>query len=313
VGIDRRGFLRAIGACAAGAAVPSVAQASAAKSNWKLEKGDGLLVDTATCIGCRKCEFACNQYHSQSENKLLTAKPLAEFEDLSVLDTPRRMEHDEFTVVNSYPNERQPGRPINVKMQCMHCLHPACESACLVGAFKRQENGAVTYDSWKCMGCRYCMVACPFQVPSYEYDNTLTPRVRKCTFCYERVTKEGRIPACAELGPVECLTFGKREDLLETAHQKIADGPDLYHDHVYGEHEVGGTSWLYIGPKPMEEVGLLKLGEKPIPEYTEPIQHSIFRFGVPPLLLAGMLGALMRIFEPAEKEDEPSGPGPEGE
>jgi len=159
----------------------------------------------------------------------------------------------------------------------------------------------VTYDTWKCMGCRYCMVACPFQVPSYEYDNSLTPQVRKCGFCFERVSQEGKLPACAEICPPMCLTFGKRSELLEVARQKIENQPQRYIPHIYGEHEVGGTAWLYLAGKPFEELGMLSLGDKPVPQLTETIQHSIFKFGIPPLMLYALLGVTMRAFR--ERED----------
>ena len=131
------------------------------------------------------------------------------------------------------------------------------------------------YDERKCMGCRYCMVACPFQVPAYEYADPITPRVRKCVFCFDRVTQEGKIPACAEMCPPMALTYGKRRDLLRVAHDKIAASPEKYVPKVYGEHEVGGTAWLYLAPRAFEEIGFLALGDKAVPELTETIQHSI--------------------------------------
>jgi Fe-S-cluster-containing dehydrogenase component len=185
----------------------------------------------------------------------------------------------------------------------MHCLKPACASACIVGALRRQETGAVTYDAWKCMGCRYCMVACPFQVPAYEYDNALTPTVRKCTFCFERVKNEGGVPACAEICPPMCLTFAKRSELLVLARNKIQENPSRYAPQIYGEHEVGGTSWLYLTPRPAGELGFLKLGGTPVPQLTESIQHSVFKFGLPPLFLFGVLGAAMKTFARSDSEE----------
>jgi Fe-S-cluster-containing dehydrogenase component len=258
--------------------------------------GYGVLVDTTECIGCRKCEFAC------AKSNELNTLPLEAFEDKSVLDRPRRMTEDAFTVVNRYDDASRPERPSFVKVQCMHCLKPACVSACLVGALQSQSNGAVTYDTWKCMGCRYCMVACPFQVPAYEYDNALTPKVRKCTFCFERVAKEGKTPACVDLCPPMCLTFAKRSELIGLARAKIAAHPGQYLDHVYGEHELGGTSWLYLTSRPVTELGLMEFGEKPIPEYCEPLQHGIFKHGAPPMLLFGLLAVATKMFE--RKEDK---------
>lgn len=258
--------------------------------------GIGMLVDTTLCIGCRKCEYACDQAQH------LTGRPLASLEDTGVFNTPRRMTRDAFTVVNRYPNPEVPDKPIFVKSQCMHCLHPACVSACLVGAFETADNGAVVYDAGKCMGCRYCMVACPFEVPAYEYDDALTPRMRKCVFCFDRGTKEGRAPACAEMCPPMCLTFGKRQDLLALAHEKIDTHPGQYVTHVYGEYEAGGTRWLYLAAKPFAELGLLPLPDKPVPQITETLQHGIFKHGLPPLLLYGLLAAAMFAFKPSKSE-----------
>ncbi len=272
-----------------------------ASSSESTPSGDsmGMLVDTTECIGCRKCEWACSQANG------LTDLPLEAYEDTSVFATPRRMEANAFTVVNQYANPSGSGKPTSVKSQCMHCLRPACVSACIVGALQRKPNGAVTYDAWKCIGCRYCMVACPFQVPAYEYDDALTPRVRKCTFCFERVQRDGTIPACAAICPPMCLTYAKRSELLTLAREKIAASPDKYHDHIYGEHEVGGTSWLYLTSRPAAEFGLLDLDDKPVPELTESIQHSVFKFGIPPLLLFGLLGAAMNTFAKEEPAEDP--------
>jgi Fe-S-cluster-containing dehydrogenase component len=256
-----------------------------------------MLMDITECIGCRKCEFACSQTNHLSD------KTLKDFEDLSVYEKNRRMQADAFTVVNRFPNGENPEKPISVKIQCMHCLQPACASACIVGALELTASGAVVYDAWKCLGCRYCMVACPFQVPTYEYDDPLTPRVRKCTFCHERLV-EGKIPACAEMCPPMALTFGKRSELLALAHQKIENHPGRYVNRVYGETEVGGTSWLYLAPKAFEELGFLNLESGSMPALTEPIQHAIFKFGIPPLMLYGLLGAVMWAYRNGDDSAE---------
>jgi formate dehydrogenase iron-sulfur subunit len=210
---------------------------------------------------------------------------------------------DGYTVVNAYPATTggATGTSVYVKVNCFHCNTPACVSACLVGAFSKAPNGAVVYDPWKCMGCRYCMVACPFQIPAYEYDNPLTPQVRKCTLCSnEGNPNKGGVPACVRICPKECLTFGHRAELLARAHAQIERHPDVYNDHVYGEHEAGGTSWLYLGPKDysFEELGFLDLGSAPPPMRTERIQHGIFKYFIPPLAWYGLLGAVMWVTRP---------------
>jgi Fe-S-cluster-containing dehydrogenase component len=192
--------------------------------------------------------------------------------------------------------------PAFAKANCFHCNDPACVSACLVGAFSKQPDGAVTYDAWKCMGCRYCMVACPFQIPTYEYDNALTPQVRKCTLCAnEGNPNKGGVPACVKTCPQECLTYGKRSELLVRAREKIRSEPEVYSEHIYGEHEAGGTSWLYLGPKDssFEELGFLDLGASPPPMRTERIQHGIFKYFIPPLAGYALLGAVMWVTRPS--------------
>jgi Fe-S-cluster-containing dehydrogenase component len=264
----------------------------------------GVLVDLDKCIGCRKCEWACNQANH------LPVRPLETFEDKSVFREMRRPGPGNYTVVNEFRQSKD-GPPQWVKVQCMHCNRPACASACLVTAFQKQENGAVTYDPWRCMGCRYCMVACPFQIPAYEYDDAFSPEVRKCTFCAERIA-EGGVPACVEICPPQCLTFARRSQLLALAHRRIEAEPDRYVDHVYGEHEVGGTSWLYISSRPFEEIGFPSLPDKAPPLLTESTQHAIFRGFLPPLALFGLLGGIMKLFRPSEhgveNTDPPSEP-----
>ena len=286
--VSRRTFLGALGAAGAAAAVPDNGLAWQSKAP---PDPYGCLVDLTRCVGCRKCEQACNEVNHLPE-------PSEPFDDLTVLDAKRRPDQDTFTVVNRYYpgtlDERDKPVPVYVKVQCMHCQDPACVSACITGALTKKENGTVHYDVNKCIGCRYCMAACPFEIPAYEYDDPITPRVRKCTFCYERIEKEGGKPGCASICPVEAITFGRRSDLLRLAHQRIEGDPTRYVDHVYGEREAGGTSWLYVSGVPFERAGFQTLPEQAMPELTETIQHSLFSYLWSPLALFGVLGVVMK-------------------
>lgn len=291
--LTRRGFLKfttaagTAGLVAASKEVRASAHRKPVNPDWL-----GVLVDTTVCIGCRKCEWACRDFNG------LPNEPIEKFEDKSVFKNMRRPSSTAYTVVNQYENPNNPEKPYYVKVQCMHCNDAACVSACIVGAFtKDHETGAVIYDSWKCIGCRYCMAACPFQVPAYEYHNALTPQVRKCTFCFELLSKYGKKPACVEICPVETMTFGTRKDLIEIAHERIERYPDRYYPHVYGEHELGGTSWMYLSGKPMWEMDLKKFDNRAIPSYTEPIQHAIFKHFIPPISLFAFLSGLMLFFK----------------
>jgi len=181
------------------------------------------------------------------------------------------------------------------KIQCNHCLEPACASVCFVSAFKKQPTGAVVYDPSVCVGCRYCMMACPFEVPAYEYDEALTPEVVKCTMCAPRLEK-GQLPGCVEVCPKEALTFGRRDDLIKMAKERIRRHPDRYVAHVYGEDEMGGTSWMYLSDVPFEEIGMREdLGTAPAPELTSGALHVVpMVVALWPVFLTGMYGMTKR-------------------
>jgi Fe-S-cluster-containing dehydrogenase component len=261
MGIDRRGFLKHLAGIGSAAVVGNTAKTFAQEHFTGYPDSFGVLVDLTVCIGCRKCEWACNEVNN------LPNKPIEEFEDKSVFKEERRPHADTFTVVNRFNNSKNPERPLYVKKQCMHCNEPACASACFVKAFTKTPEGAVVHNPKVCIGCRYCMAACPFNIPAYQYDNAFTPEVTKCTFCFDRIRKEGGVPGCVQICPVEALIFGKRSELIDLAHEKILNHPGRYVNYIYGEQEVGGTSWMYLSPVPFEEVGFrTDLGNTPIPQ-----------------------------------------------
>ncbi len=299
--LDRRELLRWLGCGLAGCGLAHGAEGAGPLA--PPEDPYAVLVDTTACIGCRKCEWACNQASG------LPVEPLETFEEKSVFARMRRPDAGHYTVVNRFADRSDRDRPVYVKAQCMHCVTPTCASACIVTAFAKQPEGAVTYDASRCMGCRYCMVSCPFQVPAYEYSNPLTPQVRKCSFCHERVTREGKVPACVEVCPPQCLSFGRRSELLDIAHRRIGEGGGRFVDHVYGEHEVGGTSWLYLASVPFTDLGFPQLGEEPPLRVTEGIQQGVFKLFMPPIALFTLLAGVMRIFRP-EDEKSAHGEGP---
>ena len=163
---------------------------------------------------------------------------------------------------------------VYVKRQCMHCETPACAAACLTKALHKTDEGPVVWRASKCLGCRYCMMACPFDVPKFEY-NSAVPRILKCRMCLERL-RDGEVPACVENCPAEALTFGKRGELLEIARQRIYQNPGDYVSHIYGEHEAGGTNWLYISPVPFDQLGFrTDLDTTAYPEFTRDFLTSV--------------------------------------
>ena len=297
--VSRRDFLKQAGVLGAGtvASVGGATQALASGDASAAADSVGVLVDLTKCNGCRRCEAACAQANG------FPVPADAELKDTAVFAEHRRPGPQSYTTVNSFPSAGDPangGGTVFVKTNCLHCVDPACVSACLVRALQKDPRGPVTYDPWKCMGCRYCMVACPFQIPAYEYDKALTPQVRKCTLCMnEGNPHRGGVPACVQACPMECLTYGRRSDLLAQAHEKIKAHPEKYIDHVYGEHEAGGTSWMYVAGAPFEELGFLNISAEAPPRLTEAIQHAVFKHFVPPVAWCAILGMAMWLNRPA--------------
>jgi len=269
----RRKFLQFTGT-AAGASLllgPNNAFGSIAKKDNSQQYA--MLNDTTRCIGCQACEVACAEQNGFPSSD---TKP--------EVDNQRSTGTEALSVVNAHDTDKG---IVFAKTQCMHCDQPACVSACLVNAMYKTDEGPVIWKENKCMGCRYCMVACPFDIPKFEY-GSLNPKIQKCIMCFERLG-EGQIPACAEACPQEAILFGKREELIDIARKWISDNPTEYVRHIYGEHEVGGTNVLYLAGVPFDQLGFrTDLGTIPYPEYTK-----TFLYSVPLALLLGpafMLG-----------------------
>ncbi len=192
-----------------------------------MERTKAILVDITKCIGCRSCEQACKQVHGFP------------------METEPKLSPTAFTIVEERGDKF-------VRRMCMHCQDPACASACLVGALKQTALGPVTYDASKCIGCRYCLVACPFNVPRYEWSK-LVPFVKKCDMCYERQVR-GEQPACVEACPTGASTVGWRDEILEEAQRRILTD-SKYVKHIYGSEEAGGTSVFFISDVPFDKLG----------------------------------------------------------
>jgi len=281
--IDRREFLKTLGV--AGASLSGASALAKSKPEPDREEFFAILHDISLCEGCQECEFAC-----------ATAHDLPEPEDYPDSEVKRELEPNKWSVINAH--ETSVGE-VYTKHQCMHCAQPACASACLTQAMKKQKEGPVTWTEGKCMGCRYCMVSCPFDIPKFEFDNN-NPKIGKCQMCFDKL-KQGETPACVDNCPAGALTFGKRSEILHEAHRRIIEDPDNYVDHVYGEYEAGGTSWLNISPVPFEELGFkTDLETKPYPELTKGFLYSVPSvFVLWPALLMGLREATKKD----EKED----------
>jgi formate dehydrogenase iron-sulfur subunit len=284
--MDRRDFLKLSGA-GVGALFLGGAQTARAKAAWE---GKAMLYDATMCIGCRACQMACKR-----DNSLPTQTDPDGF-----YESPSDLSGSTWTVVQVAKVE-QTGEWSFVKRQCMHCLHPACVSACPVGALRQTEYGAIVYKAERCIGCRYCMVACPFSIPKFQWDKSL-PYIQKCDFCVDRL-EQGLQPACVDACPTGALTFGDRDSLITEAERRIANHPDKYVDHIYGKDELGGTSVLYLSSIPFEELGFPTLDSEPVTELSE----AVATYGTPSVAfsVAGLLGGLYYWFSRHEKDAEP--------
>ena len=261
------------------------------------------LVDITKCIGCRACQVACKQWNDREGEE-------TELDFNLGFQNPATLSANTLTLITFHelPDEKAPGglHYLFTMRRCLHCLEPACASACPTTALDRRSDGPVIYDANKCIGCRYCIWACPWGVPTAEWDS-LAPKIQKCTHCADRsdqpvpLARNGHAlsleesklyrenvvtPACVKACPADCLRFGTREEILQEAHNRISSHPEKYVDHIYGEKEAGGTSVLYLSSVPFEKLGFPDVGTKAYPALSKMALHA-----VPPAVLA--VGALL--------------------
>lgn len=221
--------------------------------------GMGMLIDLSKCMGCRGCQVACKQWNNLPGEQTTLGGDYT---------NPSARSAYTWTTID-FKTMDVGGKTVATytKSGCLHCEHPACASVCIAGAIKKTDLGAVIIDHDKCIGCRYCQVACPFNVPKYEFDKVF-PKMQKCTLCYDRI-KEGMEPACAQTCPSDAILFGEREELLKTARERIAKGKGKYIDHIYGEHEAGGTAVIYISAVPLDLTALnTDVTQEEVPNFT---------------------------------------------
>lgn len=288
MGFNRRDFLKTLGV--AGLTVCLSDIIAAENSDIEHNEFNGILYDSTRCIGCQTCEVAC-----------------AKTNDLIVpVDSPqtgiiRKTDEQHRTVVNRFATHKG---DVYIKSQCMHCNQPACVSACLTKAMYKTKEGPVIWRGDKCMGCRYCMVSCPFDIPKFEF-NSPNPKIQKCTFCYDRIL-EGKKPACAENCPTEAIKFGTRREMLTEARKRLVENPGVYVDQIYGEEVAGGTAFLYLSPVPFSELGVnTKLQNDSYPELSKGFLYSVPSVFVllPPILL-GIYEATKRNYLNKNVDDD---------
>ena len=239
-----------------------------------------MIQDNTRCIGCRACMVACKEW-----NGLPGAESADEVDFFQGpgYQNPRDLDADNFTII-TYAEKVESADWVFGRKLCMHCLEPACASVCPTAALQKTELGPVVLVDDRCIGCRYCMLACPFQVPKYQYD-AISPKVSKCTMCYDRVSNNLE-PACAAVCPTDAITFGDRDDMVAEAHARIVGSPSSYVPHVYGEHEVGGTNVLHLSAVPFGELGYeMNLPSEAMPNLT----HKVMRF-IPRVFFSLLVG-----------------------
>jgi len=275
----RRDFLKSAALGGAILATPALVHADPTdiKAN---DEAVGMLYDSTLCVGCKACVTRCKQVND------MAAVPSKNDSD-RLWDSPDDLDYRTRNIIKLYKEEE--GYFAYVKYQCMHCIKPSCVSACPVSAMqKEEERGIVFYDKNKCIGCRYCQIACPFNIPKFEWPEQF-PKIVKCDLCKFTNLKVKGEPACCETCPTGAVIFGKRKDLLREAKMRQIANPEKYQPGIYGEHEVGGTNVIYIAGTSFDNLGFPELEKESAAVVSEHIQHTIYKGFIAPVALYGFL------------------------
>ncbi|HUB77492.1 MAG TPA: hydrogenase 2 operon protein HybA [Bryobacteraceae bacterium] len=280
--VTRRTLFKIAAAGCAG--VTCLPHAGAVMLNEPTEKL-GLLYDATRCIGCKACVTACSEANglvpdAGSSDGMYQAPESLNAHTKNIIKLYRASDGHEWSYM---------------KQQCMHCLDPACVIACPLSALTKSDFGIVQWNGTTCLGCRCCQIACPFNIPKFEWSQ-INPRVVKCELCRDRLAL-GKEPACTAVCPRQAVIFGKRSDLLDAAHRRIASNPGKYYqDRVYGEKDGGGTQSLYLSHVPFSKLGLPDLGDRSVASGVRDVQESIYQNGLTPALVYTTLVAVTTHF-----------------
>jgi Fe-S-cluster-containing dehydrogenase component len=262
----------------------------------------GMLYDATRCVGCKACMAACKRVNGDYGG--LACEP-AKFDTDHLWDAPEDLSGDTRTIIKVGEDG---DRRSFVKHSCMHCQKPSCVSVCPVSAMTKDKvTGIVDYNRNTCIGCRYCQIACAFNIPKFQWDRTI-PQIVKCDLCRNTNLKTKGVPACAEICPTGAITFGKRAELLRDAGNRLAENRDKYVPRIYGEHEVGGTNHLYLAGLAFDKLGLPTLPSAAPSVFSEKVQHTIYKGFVAPVVLYSVMGgiALMNLKQRRQKSAPPA-------
>jgi len=291
VSVSRRDLFRTIGTASATAVVASL-PAAAAETRTAPADALGLLYDTTVCIGCKACVAACTAANNLEPDTEMSG---------GIWQMPTDLNAQTKNIIQLY---RSPDGAESsfMKRQCMQCVDPACASACPFSALAKGKFGIVEWEPSRCIGCRFCEISCPFDVPRFEWAK-FNPKIVKCELCRHRLP-EGLQPACTEVCPVGAVVFGTRADLLREAHRRIAANPGKYYqDRVYGEHDLGGTQVVYLSHVPFAKIGLPEVGNESRAHYGEKVHGVVYKgMVVPTVVYAGLAFLMRRRFKVHEDE-----------
>jgi Fe-S-cluster-containing dehydrogenase component len=334
--ISRRKFLRGV---AGGGGVLLASRVPLARATMSKElppEAVGILYDATLCVGCKSCMVNCKKENSVPGGALyrqgMTAPPYESggmAGNDGLWDAPRELSGKTLNIIKVYRNGSAEKKDTAIdgyaffKQQCLHCISPACASVCPAGAFRKDpSSGAVYYLASKCIGCRYCQLACPFGVPRYEWDSAW-PEVRKCQLCTHRL-KEGKYAACAEYCPTGATIFGRVTALRAEAKRRLALKPGeeydfplqkvdsrektsrpvaRYADGVYGLIEAGGTQNIMLSGVSFDLLGF----RKNIAKFDLPSLTWAYIAKIPWVFLGVFLGgtAIYKVTHRDDKEGKP--------
>jgi len=257
------------------------------------------LYDDSKCTGCRGCQLACKQWNSLKARQT---------QNMGTYQNPPSLQANTFMIIRfqDYEDEKGNVKWIFRKEACMHCTDAACVTACPTGALHYvKEYGTVGLDKDKCIGCKYCTSACPFEVPKHD---PYTDKATKCDMCESRL-QNGLDPACVKACPTGALKFGDKEDMLKLAEGRVkALGGTAT---IYGDKYLGGTHLVYV----LQEKPAIYAALKQNPTF--PITVMAWKDWLKPLALlagGGVIGGafLHYILHGPKLPDEPGSHKAEG-